>query len=238
MTTQPGAWQYVPSHTSRRTVAAALLISAGLHAGVLLGIRHHTTPRRTAEPDTLIALQLSMPSLKELEEPEPTPNADDSKPDLTTLVPMQQDVPQIARPNDFVQVLDFSSLLPRPDYNAATVFNIPENINRSAKIGEGLVVFNIADLDRVPEAIVQPAPIFPPALKREVEFATVRVEFIVDTEGRVLNPVVIESSHPGFNEAATAGVNRWKFRAGFKNGRKVNTRMLVPIVFRLVINDV
>ena len=34
-------------------------------------------------------------------------------------------------------------------------------------------------------------------------------------------------------EAAVTGVGRWKFRPGQKNGRPVNTRMRVPILFRL-----
>jgi len=64
----------------------------------------------------------------------------------------------------------------------------------------------------------------------------VRVEFIVDTAGYVVNPVIIDSTHPGFNGPALEGVRKWKFRPGMKAGRKVNTRMQVPIVFRVVEN--
>lgn len=39
-------------------------------------------------------------------------------------------------------------------------------------------------------------------------------------------------SRKGFNEAAVQGVAKWKFRAGVRGGRKVNTQMRVPIVFR------
>jgi protein TonB len=71
-------------------------------------------------------------------------------------------------------------------------------------------------------------------MRREAESATVAVEFIVDVNGRVLDPVVSESTNSGFNDAALAGVSRWKFRAGVKAGRKVNTRMRVPIVFKIL----
>jgi protein TonB len=57
------------------------------------------------------------------------------------------------------------------------------------------------------------------------------VEFIVNVEGRVTNAFAYESTHPGFNDAAIKGVEKWKFRAGQKAGRKVNTRMRVPINF-------
>jgi protein TonB len=76
--------------------------------------------------------------------------------------------------------------------------------------------------------------VFPFNLKREAITGQVRVEFVVDTEGRVRNAFVIETTHPGFDEAALTGVSRWRFRPGYKNGRKVNTRMQVPILFRIV----
>jgi len=34
--------------------------------------------------------------------------------------------------------------------------------------------------------------------------------------------------------AAYDGVRQWRFRPGMKGGRKVNVRMQVPIVFRIV----
>jgi periplasmic protein TonB len=71
-------------------------------------------------------------------------------------------------------------------------------------------------------------------MRREGLSATVVVEFIVDADGRVLEPAVTETTHTAFNDAAVAGVARWKFRAGQRGGRKVNVRMRVPIQFRVV----
>jgi protein TonB len=68
-------------------------------------------------------------------------------------------------------------------------------------------------------------------MRRDSVTATVRVEFIVSTEGRVVNPVVVHTTASGFEEAALTGVAKWRFRPGWKGGRKVNTRMAVPIVF-------
>ena len=231
-----GAWRYAAPRPPRTLLAAAVLISAGLHAAAILGFHRRAAPKRAAVAEDLIQLTLTLPELKDLEEPEPVvPSDDKPPPDPGTLVPMQQDVPTIAAPTDFVQTIDFQSLLAPPDYSQAKVFTIPEHIARGgAKIGEGLVVFNLADLDRPPQPLVQPAPVFPHQLKREIEHAVVKVEFIVDPDGRVLNPVAVESTHPGFNDAAALGVAKWRFRAGIKHGRKVNTRMQVPIIFELV----
>jgi periplasmic protein TonB len=110
---------------------------------------------------------------------------------------------------------------------------VPDNINRGTLRQNIGTVFNISDLDRQPEALVQTPPLYPYALKREGATATVRVQFIVDSDGHVVNPVVIDSTHSGFNDAAMQGVSKWKFRAGMKGGRRVNTRMEVPILFKV-----
>jgi periplasmic protein TonB len=232
------AVRYAGRRNSRALLVGAIVASIGLHAGLLLGLG---PPRKKAAAGPLkeqtISVRLALPDVKELEEPDPAPvDSDAPPPDPGILVPMQADVPQLAKPSDFVQPLNFASLLEQPDFSKLNVYAVPENIRTSgAKLAERLgKIFNLDDLDRVPEAVLQPAPVFPVAMRREAESATVSVEFIVDTTGRVLDPVVFESTHTGFNDAALAGVSRWKFRAGIRAGKKVNTRMRVPIVFKIL----
>ena len=81
---------------------------------------------------------------------------------------------------------------------------------------------------------MQPPPVFPTSLKHDYDFGKVTVQFIVDTQGRVVGPVVVDSTFMGFNDAATSGVSKWKFRPGMKSGKRVNTRMQVPIIFKIV----
>lgn len=215
-----------------------MIVSLSLHAVLLLGIGPPRKKASVVVVDKTPVIRLAIPEVKDLEEPDPAPVDGETTPvDLGTLVPMQADVPQLVRPSDFVQTLNFASLLEQPDFSKLNVYAVPEHIRTSgSKLAEQLgKIFNLSDLDRVPEPVLQPAPTFPVAMRREALSATVLVEFIVDVNGRVLDPVAIESSHHGFNDAALAGVRRWKFRAGIKNGRKVNTRMRVPIVFK--IND-
>lgn len=227
------AVRYPGAPRGRLRLIIALLVAAGVHGGVLLGVRSHKAVVVQAEPEHLILMSIPIPDMKDLEEPDPKLDEAMEKPDLTDYAPTLADVPQIALPNSFVQEINFASLVPRPDLSDAKVFVIPNTI-RTGRVGEGLAnIFNLADLDRVPEPIVQPSPVFPPTLKREVSYAKVTVEFIVDTEGRVLNPVVVATTFPGFEEAAATGVSRWRFRAGMRGGRRVNTRMSVPIIFRI-----
>jgi protein TonB len=229
-----GSWRYDSRRRSRPILATAMAVSVGIHVAVLFGIGKPTARQAVAPPEENLIALVPMPQLKELEEPEPAPTEDTGPaPDLSLPVPMQADVPQLASPTDFVQTINFASLLEQPDFSQLKVYVIPENIRTgtgkiSEKIGQ---IFNLADLDRVPEPILQPAPIYPIAMRRESLTATVRVEFIVDTEGRVMNPAVVHATIAGFEEAAIAGVAKWRFRPGWKGGRKVNTRMAVPIVF-------
>jgi protein TonB len=133
---------------------------------------------------------------------------------------------------DFVQQLDLSSLV-QPDLSKARLDRIPEHFIRGSGKALAEAIFNLADLDRVPEPTLQARPIFPPSLKESVPDATVVVAFIVDARGSVVSATVVSSTHPGFESAAIAGVEKWRFRPGMKGGRKVGARMQVPIIFRV-----
>jgi len=194
----PGSWRYPGAPRSRWRFALAILISAAFHGSLLLAVRRHPPVVAHEADEHLIAIAIAMPDLKDLEEPDPVPRDDAEKPDLAEYAPSLMDAPQIALPTDFVQEINFASLIPQPDLEKAKVFVIPQNILRSGKLGDIGNIFNLADLDRVPEPVVQPSPIFPQSLKREGSYARVVVEFIVDTDGRVLQPLVTDTTFPGF----------------------------------------
>jgi TonB family protein len=231
-----GSWRYETLKRSRSRTFFSLLIASAVHAAIFFGLPQKKPAAKIRTDDGAPTIALVMPQLKELEEPEPVVKDDEPPPpDLGTLAPMLADTPQIPKPGDFVQQLDFSSLLPRPDMGDVKVFTIPEHISRAGKgAGSFVKIFDLSDLDRIPEPLFQPAPIYPPNLRSEGPKATVQIEFIVDPQGRVSNPFVVTTDHPGFNDAALAGVSKWKFRAGVRGGAKVNTRMRVPIVFTVM----
>jgi len=93
-------------------------------------------------------------------------------------------------------------------------------------------IFALADLDQPPRALVQPAPEYPAALRKQKLDGTVYVLFMVDRTGRVENPIVQKSTDPGFESAALQAVKRWKFEPGKRNGEPVVFRMRVPITFK------
>ncbi|HEX2852321.1 MAG TPA: energy transducer TonB [Opitutaceae bacterium] len=229
-----GSCRYPGLPRSRKFVSVGVGISAALHIAIFFGIRPEPKKAAALRNEHVIELSLTMPDLKELEEPDPEPSEAADTTDLRVWVPMQMDLPQLPQLHDFVQQLDFSSFVDRTDLNKDKMWSIPENM-RGGKLGGNVGnIFNLRDVERAPSPIFQPPPDYPSAMRREAIDAQVVVEFIVSSRGEVVNAFVISSTHHAFEDAALAGVGKWKFRPGLRGGRKVNTRLRVPILFRIV----
>lgn len=229
-----GSCRYPGLPRSRKFATIGVSISLALHAAIFLGVRPDGKKAAPAKNKSVIELSLTMPDLKELEEPEPEPTDAGDASAHKVWVPMQMDLPRLPQLGDFVQQLDYSSFIDRQDLNREKMWSIPENM-RGGKIGGNVGnIFNLRDLERAPAPVYQPAPDYPIVMRREAIDARVVVEFIVSSRGEVVNAFVVSSTHSAFEDAALAGVARWKFRAGLRGGRKVNTRIQVPILFRIV----
>ncbi|MEX0681168.1 MAG: energy transducer TonB [Balneolales bacterium] len=59
------------------------------------------------------------------------------------------------------------------------------------------------------------------------------VQFVIDEQGNVVDPVVVRGIGGGCDEAALAAVRRLTFTPGRQRGRAVKVRYSLPIVFRL-----
>ena len=79
--------------------------------------------------------------------------------------------------------------------------------------------------------MVQRAPGYPEMLRRDGVDGSVTVEFVVGTDGRVLQAEAVKWSHREFVEPAVRAVREWRFEPGTQGGRKVRFRMAVPIEF-------
>jgi TonB family protein len=88
-------------------------------------------------------------------------------------------------------------------------------------------------LDHAPEAVRQPQPIYPTDAKNRGESGEVVVTFVVDELGRVLNPRVVSSSDPIFEQATIRAIGQWRFAPGTLHGVRVRFRMSVPVAFHL-----
>ena len=92
-------------------------------------------------------------------------------------------------------------------------------------------------LDRFPQAKARVAPEYPKELREAGVTGEVLVEFVVDKTGTVQGAIPVSSTNPGFEAAAVAAVEKWKFDSGLKGGRAVNTRLRQTITFSLAPAD-
>jgi TonB family protein len=87
------------------------------------------------------------------------------------------------------------------------------------------------ELDERPKVLSQTAPTYPRALKDDGLTGQAEIEFIVSREGVVMFPKIISATHEDFGWAASVAVAQWRYQPPQKNGRAVEVRMTVPILF-------
>ena len=107
--------------------------------------------------------------------------------------------------------------------------------DRTAGPGED-GVYNVAEVQ--PELIgglagLQEAIVYPEDAYAERVEGQVVVQFVVNEEGGVVDPVVLRSPDDRLAEAAIAAVRQARFRPGMQRGEPVRVRFAVPITFRL-----
>lgn len=121
---------------------------------------------------------------------------------------------------DFASMLDFSSggVLNGKGKGGALEQSIEE-------------AFNLTDIDQKPRAVVQGAPVYPNAMRGKKVEGVVTLIFVVDPDGKVLDPRVEKSSNAAFDDPALAAVKKWKFEPGLRAGQRVPCKMRVPIRF-------
>jgi protein TonB len=213
----------------RRDLIIGILFSLCLHGGVAwMGeVFGRDKPKPPPKEETPTIQLMEMPKI---DDPEPKEVVDDQPVTPQDFAPpMQTDVPQIVTENSFVQKIQPpppEGLKPAPGLTS-----IP-NTTRTG-LGKGIEVFDLSKLDKKPEAKVRVAPAYPFDMRRAGIAGEVVIEFICDSEGNVVNPVVVRSSQREFEAPALQAILKWKFRPGMQGGRARNTRMQQLISFSL-----
>jgi periplasmic protein TonB len=212
-----------------RDLIVGILLSALIHLGIFFGDRL-IPEKKVVVKQVEEAPKVQLMAMPKMDEPEPEiiETNEEVKP-LDLAPPMQQDVPQLATPESFVQKMQ-----PPPPENVAISANmniVPEI--RDPNMFRGMKVFDISMLDQQPIPKFQARPQYPFEMRRAGIAGEVVVDFIVDTNGDVQNAYALRSSQREFEAAAVQAVSKWKFKPGRKGGRDVPTHMQVPIVFTL-----
>ncbi len=211
-------------------IIVGVVISATLHGGILFAsyfVKEKAVVAAVQEEETVIEI-MQMPII-EPDEPDLPP--DEAPPEEIEYVPPQQaDVPTASIDSAFTQQIQ----PPPPSMQRPTgQMGIPA-VTNTAKATSGMKdLFDLANLDQVPQPRYQAQPNYPFEMRRAGIAGEVLVGFIVDSEGKTVEIYAVRSSQREFEAAAIQAVSKWTFRPGRKGGRAVNTRMQVPIVFSL-----
>lgn len=80
------------------------------------------------------------------------------------------------------------------------------------------------DGDTPPKPIKREPPVYPYNMRSAGLAGKVLVEFVIDSSGNVVNPVVVSSNNPWFERPAIEAILKWRFTPAQVGGRKVNTR--------------
>ena len=76
-------------------------------------------------------------------------------------------------------------------------------------------------------------PLYPKEAKAKGLEGTVVLKCLITRTGTVSNLHVVSSTNPIFNEAALRAVHEWHYKPYWHNGRPVNVRTTIHVVFSL-----
>jgi protein TonB len=203
-----------------RDLIIGIVVSLALHSTIYFFSFKNPPPPRHAPPKEDV-VQFEMPPLEE-EKVEEVEELTEEPIENVMAPPSLVDVPSVVPVDAFVQQL---TPPPPPGLTPSKgAITIPVT-KPGANFGRGIGnLFNIGDLDQQPVARVRQTPTYPYDMRRAGINGSVVVEFIISTEGDVIQTQVIRSSHREFEMPALQAVQKWKFKPGRRRGQVVNVR--------------
>jgi len=155
------------------------------------------------------------PKIIEKQKVEPT-----VKPDVTVpekVKPVEKPIPVVEEP--VAQTQDIPELpLPPIATDATEILPTPIHITK---------------LSNVPRFIHKQKPIYPLSMKQQGKEGTVKLEILIDANGKVRKVSVRKSAGKLFDEAAIMAIKNSSFTAADVNGKKVASLLRMPVRFRL-----
>lgn len=202
--------------------AVAVICSVGFTAllfGAIPFAHRINKPDRTLELRKTSAADLPPPT-----EDTPPPQVEEQKP------PEAPPEPQLAETQ---QAIPLSADLEVATGTGAGIMNVNEIRSLTAAAAIKDEAFDVADLEKRPEAVSQVAPTYPAELRKAKVEGVVTMLFVLDEAGRVEDPRVENSSRPEFEKPALDAIRKWRFSPGMKDGQPVRTYIRVPMRFRV-----
>jgi protein TonB len=224
------AWYWMEAHMNIQRYKWPVIVAASLHGALLLYTPDH--PSICLVPEAMADPGPKPPAIEvDMRVPADLPEGGEASGTVSPLPPVQPEIALLANPQDFtIPAIERAT----PDRAITDLKTLPSGPigprEGTGPIGTPRMV-GIGDLDRVPRAMGQSAPEYPYSMRQAGITGSVTVEFVVGTDGTVLNAEAVRWTHREFVDPAVRAVLRWKFEPGTISGRKVRFRMAVPIEF-------
>ena len=220
------------TNPSRRRFAVPVAITLSAHAFLFFGFTSHPVQPPNPNPKTDCRGEFFAPVEIVYDETPPiTGEKSTAKSrNLGDVAPSDFDRPAVAHVEDITVpiIADVAKTMV-----AAVVTTIPTGPIGEGKLGIPGDLISSRELDAVPRARSQVAPLYPSNLRAAGIAGEVTVTFVVDENGEVGTIQVLAASHPEFIEPTLRAVSRWRFEPGKREGRPVRFRMSVPLNFIL-----
>jgi periplasmic protein TonB len=212
-------------HSEKSSVGlmTAVIFSVGL-TGCLFGIIPFA--HQIAKPERSLELRKTsaIEQPPEVEEQAPPPQVEEEKPPETPPEPQLADAQQqIPLSADLDVAVGTGGAL--AGFGAIQAMTAAEAVQQDA--------FDVADLQKRPEPVLQVAPNYPAELRKAKIEGVVTLIFILGEDGRVEEPRVENSSRSEFEKPALEAIRKWRFRPGMKDGQAVRTYVRIPMRFRV-----
>ncbi len=228
----------------RIDIIIGVLVSAGLHSGVLFGgelfdMAKKHGPAQAGDDQQIAVTAIDFtPEPEEVKPPEDEQTTeDDNKDSSDSDNSGDSSAASLPEPMNTVGVSDITTVIkPTPPVAPKAEsqnWNPPSKQTRALDTNKFKDFVDLNKLDKKPQARSQMAPRYPFELKRQGVSGDCTVQFIVTSTGEVADAVVVSSTHKDFEKPCLDAVMQWKFTPGMKDGRKVTTRMQQMFPFKL-----
>jgi len=229
-TSAPGSRRRREKRLRTLDFAIAFSVSAAAHLGLVLMPAETKKPVVASAPAPTAAVVevIDLPPLDET--PVDVAESETSEPQIAEFAPpMQADLPSLVTVDSFVQPM----APPTPGITADIGMMV---VPTTVAVGQGGAVpklFEIAELDRVPNRIRTGMLSYPQEFRRSRQEGDVLLLVVIDPTGRVRVDRVVESTHPEFTRAAVTAAEQSVYESPKKGGVAVSARYTLRVPFRL-----
>lgn len=204
----------------RRSLRISVLVAVLVHIGLLAVTLPAMSGPVIAEPEEKTVFLMSPPPRFEKQPPLP-PEREAPEVKVVPMPDPTPDVEEAKRIDDPVPRVE-------PRRTDPLTLDIPD---APPALPEVPILVG-AGVER-PERIHYVDPVYPEIARRVRRAGTVILEAIIDKTGTVRDLTVLKSADMGLTESALDAVGQWRYEPSVMDGRPVEVRMTVTVIFNL-----